>query len=33
MAKVKVFLSFEFDRDGELYRNFLQQAARGRFRS
>ena len=29
MAKVKVFLSFEFDKDGELYRNFLQQAARG----
>ena len=29
MAKVKVFLSFEFDRDADLYRNFLQQAARG----
>ena len=29
MAKVKVFLSFEFDRDADLYRNFLQQADRG----
>ena len=29
MAKVKVFLSFEFDRDGELYGDFLAQAARG----
>ena len=29
MAKVKVFLSFEFDRDTDLYRNFLQQADRG----
>ena len=26
MAKVKVFLSFEFDRDADLYRNFFQQA-------
>ena len=26
MAKVKVFLSFEFDRDADLYRNFLQNA-------
>ena len=29
MAKVKVFLSFEFDRDGELYRTFFAQASRG----
>ena len=29
MAKVKVFLSFEFDRDADLYRNFFQQARRG----
>ena len=29
MAKVKVFLSFEFDRDADLYRNFFQQAGRG----
>ena len=29
MAKVKVFLSFEFDRDADLYRNFFTQAARG----
>ena len=28
MAKVKVFLSFEFDRDADLYRNFLAQARR-----
>ena len=28
MAKVKVFLSFEFDRDADLYRNFFQQAHR-----
>ena len=27
MAKVKVFLSFEFDRDKELHRNFYTQAA------
>ena len=26
MAKVKVFLSFEFDRDADLYRNFFAQA-------
>ena len=26
MAKVKVFLSFEFDRDEELHRNFYTQA-------
>ena len=26
MAKVKVFLSFEFDRNADLYRNFLQNA-------
>ena len=29
MAKVKVFLSFEFDKDADLYRNFFQQAHRG----
>ncbi len=29
MAKVKVFLSFEFDRDKELYPNFYTLAARG----
>lgn len=29
MAKVKVFLSFEFDRDADLYRNFFQQERRG----
>ena len=29
MAKVKVFLSFEFDRDADLYRNFFTQASRG----
>ena len=29
MAKVKVFLSFEFDRDADLYRNFFAQACRG----
>ena len=29
MAKVKVFLSFEFDRDADLHRNFFQQARRG----
>ena len=29
MAKVKVFLSFEFDRDEELHRNFFAQVARG----
>ena len=29
MAKVKVFLSFEFDRDADLYRNFFAQADRG----
>ena len=29
MPKVKVSLSFEFDRDADLYRNFLQQADRG----
>lgn len=29
MAKVKVFLSFEFDRDADLYRNFFAQARRG----
>ena len=29
MAKVKVFLSFEFDRDEELHRNFYAQAERG----
>ncbi len=29
MAKVKVFLSFEFDRDHDLYRNFFAQARRG----
>ena len=28
MVKVKVFLSFEFDRDKELYRNFYEQAKR-----
>ena len=28
MAKVKVFLSFEFDRDADLYRNFFAQARR-----
>ena len=27
MAKVKVFLSFDFDRDEELHRNFYAQAA------
>ena len=27
MAKVKVFLSFEFDKDEELHRNFYAQAA------
>ena len=27
MAKVKVFLSFEFDRDNELHHNFYVQAA------
>ena len=29
MAKVKVFLSFEFDRDADLYRNFFAQARCG----
>ena len=29
MAKVKVFLSFEFDKDNELHHNFYAQAARG----
>ena len=29
MAKVKVFLSFEFDRDHDLYRSFFAQARRG----
>ena len=29
MAKVKVFLSFEFDKDSELHRNFYAQAKRG----
>lgn len=29
MPKVKVFLSFEFDRDADLYRNFFTQASRG----
>ena len=29
MAKVKVFLSFEFDKDADLYFNFFQQARRG----
>ena len=29
MAKVKIFLSFEFDKDADLYRNFFQQAHRG----
>lgn len=29
MAKVRVFLSFEFDRDEELHRNFYAQADRG----
>ena len=29
MAKVKVFLSFEFDKDEELHRNFFAQVARG----
>ena len=29
MAKVKVFLSFEFDRDNELHHNFYAQAERG----
>ena len=29
MAKVKVFLSFEFDRDNKLHHNFYAQAARG----
>ena len=29
MAKVKVFLSFEFDRDEELHRNFYAQTDRG----
>ena len=29
MAKVKVFLSFEFSRDEELHRNFYAQADRG----
>lgn len=29
MAKVRVFLSFEFDRDADLYRNFFTQASRG----
>lgn len=29
MAKVKVFLSFEFDRDNELHHNFYAQAACG----
>ena len=29
MAKVKVFLSFEFGRDNELHHNFYGQAARG----
>ena len=28
VAKVKVFLSFEFDRDADLYRNFFAQARR-----
>ena len=29
MAKVKVFLSFEFDKDRDIYRNFFAQADRG----
>lgn len=29
MAKVRVFLSFEFDRGADLYRNFFTQASRG----
>lgn len=29
MTKVKVFLSFEFDGDADLYRNFFAQARRG----
>ena len=29
MAKVKVFLSFEFDKDDELHHNFYAQASRG----
>ena len=29
MAKVKVFLSFEFDGDADIYRNFFAQADRG----
>ena len=29
MGKVKAFLSFEFDRDADLYRNFFAQARRG----
>ena len=29
MVKVKVFLSFEFDKDEKLHRNFYAQAARG----
>ena len=29
MAKVKVFLSFEFDGDRDIYRNFFAQADRG----
>ncbi|MDE0012406.1 MAG: TIR domain-containing protein [Candidatus Poribacteria bacterium] len=29
MAKVKVFLSFEFDKDNELHHNFYAQASRG----
>ena len=29
MAKVKVFLSFEFDRDADLYGSFFAQANRG----
>lgn len=28
MAKVKVFLSFEFEKDADLYRNFFAQARR-----
>ena len=29
MAKVRVFLSFEFDKDNELHHNFYAQVARG----
>ena len=29
MAQVKVYLSFEFDRDADLYRSFLTQASLG----